>query len=100
MAESLLDENLRVKEKWLREPFNKTICRYLDGYWDLLEDLNQYNDEFDDIQKNTDLVAMFSTLNIAAFKDGIVIEDTTVGYYTLSYYSFDGEVYKPILERY
>lgn len=91
MQDNLLDENMRVREKWLKEPFSSTICRYLETWEYELNNLQEFNDDYDEIIKNTDIEAIFSSLRIIELSYGIMIEDLTPSYYELYYYSFNGE---------
>lgn len=99
MEENLLDENMRVYEKWLKEPFSSTICRYLETWDYTLDNLQEFNDDYDEIKRTTDIEAIFSSLKITELLYGIVIEDLTPKYYELYYYSFNGENDCAIIEN-
>lgn len=90
MQNNLLDDDMKIRDIWLKEPINSTICRYLESWEYTLENLKEFNDDYEEIKATTDIADIFSSLMITELCFGIIIEDLTPGYYTLGYYSFNG----------
>lgn len=89
MKANLLNDDMSVDSKWLKENINKEICSYIQDCGYLLNNLNDYNENLSDILDKTDMAMLLSNLQIYEVDTGIFIENLSPGFYDLRYYSYN-----------
>lgn len=94
MKANLLNDDLTIKDKWLRNPFNKTICNYIEKYEYFFDHLEDYNSGLSTSLKSMSLLTYFlSNIRITETTFGIIIEELfyTENVYEVHYYPFVGK---------
>lgn len=96
MKANLLNDDLSIKNKWLKNPYNNTILKYVEDYNYFFVNLEEYNNELSYYLKTEkELAYIFYNIRIIETTTGLIIEelfhDLRKNPYGLRYYSFLGE---------